>query len=77
MKKNEKKLLNQALGLIIESKEIVEALKDAREAYYDERSGAWQEGEKGEAYCEESDAIEQLLSSIKEAEEGFGELELD
>ena len=57
MKKNEKKLLINALGLIIESKEIVEALKEAREAYFDERSNKWQEGEKGEEFQEESDTL--------------------
>jgi len=77
MNKNEKKILNQALALVIESKEIVEALKDEREAYFYERSENWQDGDKGGEYQEETFNIEELLSVIEEAEEGFNEFELD
>jgi uncharacterized coiled-coil DUF342 family protein len=46
--------------------EIVDDAASAAEAYYDERSEKWQEGEKGERYSEWRDELRRVAGEIEQ-----------
>lgn len=54
--------------LIAGAVETLETARDEMQAYYDERSEAWQEGERGEAMQARIDALEEALSALAEVE---------
>jgi len=45
---------------------LVETTVSEMEQYYDERSEAWQESERGEAFAERLRAVQELLDGLEE-----------
>lgn len=48
---------------------LVQIVCDEREAYYDDRSEAWQESERGETFQDRSEEIAKLLESLDDNRE--------
>lgn len=55
-------------ALIEQARTALETARNEMEGYVDERSEAWQEGERGEAMRERIDALDSVLSDIEELE---------
>ena len=47
---------------------LLHSMHDEMEAYYEERSEAWQESEKGDAFLERIEATKEAVSSVEELE---------
>ena len=52
MKASDATKLQKANDLLTEAQHLVSEVHDARESYVEERTEAWQEGEKGDAFIE-------------------------
>lgn len=67
------KFAEDAANLISEAAEAIETARgimddeaNAAEAYYDEKSEAWQDGERGQAYSEWKDRLREIADAIAE-----------
>ena len=47
-----------------EATALFSAIVEEREAYYDDRSDAWRDSEKGEMFQERTDAVNDLLTAL-------------
>lgn len=52
--------------MLCEATALVRMVVEEREAYYDERSEAWQASDKGEAFVEGTDAIRGIVEALEE-----------
>ena len=52
--------------LLDQAKNNLETLRDEMQAYYDDRSEAWQESDRGQAMEERIEALEALIQDIDE-----------
>lgn len=56
-------------GMLNLAHALVQSVCDEREAYFDDRSEAWQESERGEAFQEQSEDIANLLEALDDNRE--------
>jgi hypothetical protein len=52
------------LGLLQHARQMIEMAHAEMESYYDERSGAWQEGERGESLRDWIDNVESAAEAV-------------
>ena len=64
---NKKSILNKLENL----RDVLQEELDDREFYYDSRSDAWQESEKGDYYLERTDMLEETLGNLQMSLDSF------
>ena len=71
-----KKEIKEAIDLIEKAQQKLEDLIYDREEYYTERSGDWQESEKGEKHERNTDEVRELVSELSVDCDSLQNLEL-
>lgn len=54
--------------------EALQTIADEMHDYYDERSEKWQESENGEAYYDEMETVDNVVSSLEDAVNDLSDL---